>query len=95
MDKQVNLKTFIQNRENGAIVRSSCMRRLDEIISACDKIPIAKLMTIILRKKGELQNDPFNWGDKTFLKKLEQYQKEFSETYNPLTGEFDLNEDYE
>lgn len=95
MENQLNLRSFIQNREHGAITRSSCMRRLDEITTACDKVPIAKLLAIMLRKKSEIQNDPFNWSDKTFLKKLELYQREFSDTYNSLTGEFDLNEDYE
>ena len=93
MENQLNLRSFIQNKENGAIVRSSCLRRVDEIAAACDRVPLAKLFTIMLRKKGELQNDPYNWGDKTFLKKLEQYQREFSDSYNPETGEFDLNEE--
>lgn len=95
MENQLSLRNFIQSRENGAITRSSCMRRLDEVVTACDKVPIAKLLTIMLRKKSEVQNDSFNWSDKTFLKKLELYQREFSDTYNPQTGEFDLNEDYE
>ena len=93
MENQLNLKDFFQNKENGAITRSSCLRRIDEIAAACDKVPLARLLTIMLRQKGQLQNDPYFWSEKTFLKKLEQYQKEFSDSYNPITGEFDLNED--
>lgn len=94
MEKQKGLRDFI-SRGNDAMIRASAMRKIDEIVASCDKVPIAKLLSIIVRKKGEVQNDPFNWSEKTFLKKLEQYQREFSESYNPQTGEFDLNEEYE
>lgn len=90
-EKQINLKDFI-SYGNNAMTRASSLRKVEEIATSCDKVPLAKLFTIILRKKGELHNDPFNWSDKTFLKKLEQYQKEFSDSYNPMTGEFDLND---
>jgi len=93
MENQLNLKNFINSKESDTMTRSSCLRRIDEIAESCGKIPLARLFTIILRKKEGLKNDPYFWSEKTFLKKLEQYQKEFSESYNPITGEFDLNEE--
>ena len=81
MNESPGLKHFI-NRENTAMTRASCLRKIDEIIALCDRVPIAKMLTIILRKKGEVQNDPFYWSDKNFLKKLELYEKEFSNTYS-------------
>lgn len=92
-NKGITLKHLI-NRDNSAMTRASCQRRLEEIFTAHDKVPIARILSIMLRKRGEVQNDPFFWSDKTFQKKLEQYQKEFSANYNPDSGEFDLNEDY-
>jgi len=94
MNESPGLRHFI-NRENSAMTRASCLRKIDEIAALCDKVPIAKLLTIMLRKKGEVQNDPHFWGEKTFLKKLEQYEKEFANTYNPDSGEFDLDEYHE
>ena len=87
-----NLASLITGRTE-AIVRATAQRRLEEIYTACDKVPLAKLLSIMLRKKGELHNDPFNWSDKTFLKNLERYQREFSESYDPETGNFDLDEE--
>lgn len=93
IEKQTNLRSFLSGN-NDAMTRASSLRRIEEISTACDKIPLARLFLIMLRKKGEVQNDPYNWSDKTFLKKLEQYRKEFSETYNPVAGDFSLNEDF-
>ena len=90
----MNIKTIIK-RDDSAMMRASCIRRMDEIFAACDKVPISRILAIMMRTKGETQNDPYFWSDKTFLKKLEQYQDEFTSSYNPLTGEFDLNESYE
>ena len=94
MNESPGLKHFI-SRENTAMTRASCLRKIDEIITLCDKVPIAKMLSIILRKRGEVQNDPHFWSDKSLLKKLEQYEREFSSSYNPESGEFDLNEVYE
>ena len=70
VEKQINLKEFI-SYENNAMTRDTILRRLDEIAVACDKVPISKLLSLIMRSKGELHNNPLNWSDKTFLKKLE------------------------
>jgi len=91
--EQPDLKSFIASSRNDAITRATAVRRLDEIFTACDKIPLARLLSIILRKKEEIQNDPYNWSDKTFLKKLEQYQRELTDSYNPATGDFDLDDE--
>jgi len=93
MEKQPDLKQFLSFNKD-TMTRASSIRKIEEIASSCDRVPLAKLFSIMLRKRGEVQNDPFYWTDKNFLKKLEQYQREFSECYNSATGEFDLNEEY-
>ena len=74
--------------EKTAMIRATISRKFEGLISNYPKIPVAQLIAYIYRSKGEVQGQPWNWGDERLLKKIELIERDLSTDYNSVTGEF-------
>ena len=74
--------------EKIAMIRATIGRKLEDMIRTYPKISVAQLFAFIYRSKGEVQGQPWNWGDERLLKKIEQVDRELAAEYNHTTGEF-------
>ena len=86
--REIRLKDFLSPKSDG-MIRATIARRIEEIISAYPKITVAQHMKFIFRSKGEVQGDPYKWGDERTLDKIEKYKLSLMEQYNKEDGEFD------
>lgn len=88
METGIKLQEWL-SKDNNGMIRASISRRWEELIHAYPKLTVSQLTAFLYRGKGEVQGSPWNWSDKTYLKKLEKLQSELAETYNSDTGEFE------
>lgn len=87
-----NLMNFLVNKKETGMYKASIIRRFEEIFELYPNLRVGEVIHYVLKSTGDLTNC-HNWTDSNFLKKIENVQRQLSDSYNFETEKFDKNDD--
>lgn len=86
------LMSFLSSKKESGMYKASIIRRFEELFESHPDIKMGEIIHYILKSTGDLSSS-VNWTDKNFLNKLENVQRQISDSYNEELSMFTKNDE--